>query len=158
MWRAVSRLPDRGARVELISLLLLLLFHFMFGFSCQTLTQYPSVSWIIEIFDCKFGQESNIVKSNFMITQSCRTYFKWILSIPNNLLTFSQWTECKLEESVWQMTADNICLMLPHDPPQQYDSQCVSQYILRAQGGNEKTNHQCKHQSPLSNWRISRLD
>ena len=40
--------------------------------SCQTLTKYPSVSWIIEIFDCKFGQESDIVKSNFMITQSCK--------------------------------------------------------------------------------------
>ena len=44
-------------------------YYFMFGFSCQTLPQYPSISWIIEIFDCKFGQESNIVKSNFMITK-----------------------------------------------------------------------------------------
>ena len=127
MWRVRPARPWRKGRADII---IIIIFSFYVWISCQTLTKYPSVSWIIEIFDCKFGQESNIVKSNFMITQSCRTYFKWILSIPNNLLTFSQWTECKLEESVWQMSADNICLMLPSDPPSS-DSSSGTRCVLR---------------------------
>ena len=156
MWRGVSDLTDRGARVELISLL------FYVWISCQTLTKYPSVSWIIEIFDCKFGQESNIVKSNFMITQSCK-----LLQVdtfhskqPIDFLS-AKWMQTR-RICVWQMTADNICLILPPWSPQQSSVTCDSVFsgpgLGVAHHGNQKTNHQCKHQPPLSNWQISCWD
>ena len=98
--------------------------------SCQTLTKYPSVSWIIEIFDCKFGQESDIVKSNFMITQSCK-----LLQVdtfhskqPIDFLS-AKWMQTR-RICVWQMTADNICLMLPSDPPSS-DSSSGTRCVLR---------------------------
>ena len=45
-------------------------------------------------------------------------YFKWILSIPNNQLTFSQRSECKLEESVYDKWLLTIFVSsYPPDPP-----------------------------------------
>ena len=127
MWRVRPARPWRKGRADII---IIIIFSFYVWISCQTLTKYPSVSWIIEIFDCKFGQESDIVKSNFMITQSCK-----LLQVdtfhskqPIDFLS-AKWMQTR-RICVWQMTADNICLMLPSDPPSS-DSSSGTRCVLR---------------------------
>ena len=135
---AVSDLPDRGARVELTSLLLL--FQFYVWISCQTPSKYPYLGllkYLIASLDRR-RQESNIVKSNFMITQSCKLtssgYFPFQTT---NWLSLS---DCKLEEESlndkWLLTII-LSYYTPWSPAAvwQCDSSvCVSHSIFSGPG------------------------
>ena len=154
----VSQPSDRGARVELadIIIIIILLFHFMLGFLAKLWPNIRPYLGLLKYLIVSLDR-SPILLRVISWLHKVANYFKWILSIPNNQLTFSQRSECKLEESVydkWLLTIFVSSYLW--SPP-------AVQCVLRAGAGgahhgNQKTNHQCKHQPPLSNWQISWWD
>ena len=155
----VSQPSDRGARVELadIIIIIILLFHFMLGFLAKLWPNIRPYLGLLKYLIVSLDR-SPILLRVISWLHKVANYFKWILSIPNNQLTFSEWSDCKLDCSVWQMTADNICLLLPPLIPRSSVTACSQGRDWGPHHGNLKTNHQCKHQPPLSNWQISCWD
>ena len=98
----VSQPSDRGARVELadIIIIIILLFHFMLGFLAKLWPNIRPYLGLLKYLIVSLDR-SPILLRVISWLHKVANYFKWILSIPNNQLTFSQRSECKLEESVY---------------------------------------------------------
>ena len=159
----LSQPSDRGARVELadIIIIIILLFHFIIGFLAKLWPNIRPYLGLLKYLIVSLDR-SPILLRVISWLHKVANYFKWILSIPNNQLTFSQRSECKLEESVydkWLLTIFVSCYpLIPQQWQQQWDTVCSQAVSSGPHHGNPKTNHQCKHQPPLSNWRISCWD
>ena len=129
---AVSRLPDRGARVELTSLLLLV--HFMFGFLAKLWPNIRPYLGLLKYLIVSLDRSPILLRVISWLHKVAKLtssgYF------PFQTTNWLSLIKCQLEEeSLWQMTADNICLMLPPDPPQQYsDSLTVVSLFSHGRG------------------------
>ena len=132
----LSKPSDRGARVELadIIIIIILLFHFIIGFLAKLWPNIRPYLGLLKYLIVSLDR-SPILLRVISWLHKVANYFKWILSIPNNQLTFSQRSECKLEESVhdkWLLTI--FVSSYPPDPPPAV--QCdVWQCVLRAGAG-----------------------
>ena len=170
MWcgSAGSDLPDRGARVELTSLLLLV--HFMFGFLAKLWPNIRPYLGLLKYLIVSLDRSPILLRVISWLHKVAKLtssgYFPFHSKQPIDFLPLTaNYISQVEEESMWQMTADNICLMLPPDPPQQFSDSlsCFSWPGGGRWGGgssweSEDIIHQCKHQPPLSNWRISCWD
>ena len=112
----VSQPSDRGARVELadIIIIIILLFHFIIGFLAKLWPNIRPYLGLLKYLIVSLDR-SPILLRVISWLHKVANYFKWILSIPNNQLTFSQRSECKLEESVydkWLLTIFVSCYPL----------------------------------------------
>ena len=151
MWRAVSGLPDRGARVELTSLLLLV--HFMFGFLAKLWPNIRPYLGLLKYLIVSLDR-SPILLRVISWLQSCKLMLQvdtFHSKQPIDFLSVN-WMQTRrvcMTNDCWQYLSP----VTPPDPPQQCDS-----LFSGPHHGNQKTNHQCKHQAPLSSWQISPWD
>ena len=125
----VSQPSDRGARVELadIIIIIILLFHFMLGFLAKLWPNIRPYLGLLKYLIVSLDR-SPILLRVISWLHKVANYFKWILSIPNNQLTFSQRSECKLEESVYDKWL--LTIFVSSYPP--WSPAAVWQLVLRA--------------------------